>query len=45
LASAIRRATEESRKAWGNHESDTGGIAPIVDKLVGYEEEIKGQLD
>ncbi|TVY81783.1 UDP-N-acetylglucosamine transferase subunit alg13, partial [Lachnellula suecica] len=45
LAAAIQKAAGSSRKAWGSHNTGKGGIAPIADKLVGYEEDVKGQLD
>ncbi|TVY34130.1 UDP-N-acetylglucosamine transferase subunit [Lachnellula subtilissima] len=45
LAAAIKKATQISRKTWGTSTNERGGIAPIADKLVGYEEEVKGRLD
>jgi len=45
LAAAIKKSTQISRKTWGTSTNERGGIAPIADKLIGYEEEVKGRLD
>ncbi|EKD14422.1 uncharacterized protein L3040_005745 [Drepanopeziza brunnea f. sp. 'multigermtubi'] len=42
LASAIRAACAKEGKAWGGHNTS---FAPIVDNVVGYEEDVRARLD